>query len=67
LRDEPRFYFVHSYHWQCANADDELATAKYGYTFTAGVERGNILGVQFHPEKSHSYGLGLYENFLKYY
>jgi glutamine amidotransferase len=63
----PRFYFVHSYHWVCSNKEDELMTADYGYTFTAGVEKSNIIGVQFHPEKSHKYGLRLYENFLRFY
>ncbi len=63
----PRFYFVHSYHWECENPNDIMLTAEYGYSFTAGVEKENIIGVQFHPEKSHKYGLKLYENFLKYY
>jgi glutamine amidotransferase len=64
---DPRFYFVHSYHFLCSNQDDELLTAHYGYEFTAGVESTNIVGVQFHPEKSHKYGMRLYENFVKRY
>jgi len=64
---DPRFYFVHSYHIICNDQHDELLTCKYGYTFTAGIERGNILGVQFHPEKSHKYGMKLYENFIRFY
>jgi glutamine amidotransferase len=64
---DSRFYFVHSYHWVCSNADDELVRANYGYDFTAGIEHENIAGVQFHPEKSHKYGLRLFENFIKYF
>lgn len=64
---EPRFYFVHSYHLLLGNAEDVLATANYGYDFTVGIEHENILGVQFHPEKSHKYGMKLLENFVKYY
>lgn len=64
---EPRFYFVHSYHLQLENPSDELATANYGYDFTVGIEHENILGVQFHPEKSHKFGMKLLENFVKYY
>ena len=64
---DPRFYFVHSYHWVCDDISSELVSATYGYEFTAGVEQGNILGVQFHPEKSHKYGMRLYENFIRNY
>jgi len=42
-------------------------TASYGYEFTAGIERENIIGVQFHPEKSHSFGMKLFVNFIRYY
>ena len=65
--EELRFYFVHSFHVQLENVDDALFTAEYGYQFVAGVERSNILGVQFHPEKSHKYGMQLLENFMKKY
>ncbi|MBX2924892.1 MAG: imidazole glycerol phosphate synthase subunit HisH [Chitinophagaceae bacterium] len=67
MYEDPRFYFVHSYHWCCANSSNVLATALYGYEFTAGVEYNNIAGVQFHPEKSHKYGMKLLENFVKYF
>lgn len=67
MYDEPRFYFVHSYHLQLQNENDCLATATYAYNFSAGVEHDNIVGVQFHPEKSHKYGMKLLENFVKYY
>lgn len=67
MYDEPRFYFVHSYHLLLDNPADVLATANYGYDFTVGIEHENILGVQFHPEKSHKFGMKLLENFVKYY
>jgi glutamine amidotransferase len=65
--DEPRFYFVHSYHLQCKSAEDNLIEANYGYRFTAGVEHENIVGVQFHPEKSHKFGMKLLKNFVDLY
>ncbi len=64
---EPRYYFVHSYHAEINHSEDILVCADYGYRFVAGVERNNILGVQFHPEKSHRYGMKLLENFAKLY
>ncbi len=63
--EDPRYYFVHSYHVECKNPDNVLATADYGGRFTAALMRDNILGTQFHPEKSHSFGLRLIENFVK--
>jgi glutamine amidotransferase len=57
-------YFVHSYHAQCKNTSDVLATVDYGQTITAVVGRGNIMGTQFHPEKSQQTGLALLKNFL---
>lgn len=60
---EPRFYFVHSYHLLCENPEDITATGNYGYDFVASVQRKNIQGVQFHPEKSHRFGMKLYSNF----
>jgi len=67
MYDDPRFYFVHSFHLQLQNPSDALLTASYGYKFTAGIEHENILGVQFHPEKSHKYGMKLLENFVNNY
>lgn len=67
MPDEPRFYFVHSYHLALENSADVLVTANYGYQFAAGIEHENILGVQFHPEKSHKFGMKLLENFALYY
>lgn len=58
-----RFYFAHSFHVQVDNDADKLLTAHYGYDFTCGIERGNLAGVQFHPEKSHRFGMQLLKNF----
>jgi len=65
LGEEPRFYFVHSYHVQPDHPEDELLRANYGYDFTAAVSHDNIYGVQFHPEKSHKYGMKVLENFCR--
>lgn len=62
---EPRFYFVHSYHVETDDESVVTATANYGYQFTASVGSGHIHGVQFHPEKSHRFGMQLYSNFAK--
>jgi len=59
-----RFYFVHSYHVVCANQNNILATTSYGFNFTAAVIKENIIGVQFHPEKSHKFGMRLLKNFV---
>lgn len=61
--EERRFYFVHSYHMACDNPADILTTSNYGFDFTSAFERENIYGVQFHPEKSHKYGMRLLQNF----
>jgi len=63
LGDEPRFYYVHSYHFRIDDPDMVTSTAEHGYWFASGVAHGNILGVQFHPEKSHIYGKQLFKNF----
>lgn len=63
LPEDARFYFVHSYHIRCHDAADVAGTTTYGYPFTAAVRRGNITGVQFHPEKSHRFGLELLRRF----
>lgn len=60
------FYFVHSYHFACDNKEDVLATTDYGYEFPAIVGRKNVIGVQFHPEKSQKNGLQLIENFCQW-
>ena len=65
LEVEASFYFVHSYHARCADPADVSGTTHYGYDFHSAVQRGNIWGTQFHPEKSHRYGLRLLRNFLE--
>ncbi len=60
-----RFYFVHSYHFVFDKPEEVLATAKYGYEFACAFQKDNILGAQFHPEKSHRFGMKLFENFLE--
>jgi glutamine amidotransferase len=57
------FYFLHSYYFQCARPEDVLAEAEYGTRFSCAVNSGNVFGVQFHPEKSHSNGVRLLQNF----
>lgn len=64
--DEGRgFYFLHSYHFTCRREEDVLAVADYGGSFPAVVQRGNIIGTQFHPEKSHSNGINVLKNFAE--
>ncbi len=63
LGERPRFYFVHSYYVQPEEQSDTMLTATYGYDFTAAVNHDNIFGAQFHPEKSHKYGMKILENF----
>lgn len=65
--ENSRFYFAHSYHVQIENPEEELLSAYYGYEFTVGIEKGNIVGVQFHPEKSHRFGMQLLKNFGENY
>jgi glutamine amidotransferase len=64
LETGARFYFVHSYHYECEDQADELFKTHYGYDFISGVQRGNVMGVQFHPEKSHRFGMQLFRNFI---
>ena len=61
----PRYYFVHSYFVDCANQNDILCTTQYGQEFVSGFQHQNIFGFQFHPEKSHKFGMELLTNFCK--
>lgn len=64
-RSVPRYYFVHSYYAKCENKDNIIMTCTYsGVEFAAAVQQDNVFGVQFHPEKSHSFGLALLKNYL---
>lgn len=60
-----KFYFLHSYYFDNSVVKHEIAKSFYGYEFTCAVNSENIFGVQFHPEKSHSYGIKLLDNFSK--
>ncbi len=60
---EMRFYFIHSFHVMCADDSDIAAETNYGYYFTSAIQKGNIMGVQFHPEKSHKFGMAILRNF----
>lgn len=65
LDDQSRFYFVHSYHVCCKDPHDVLAVSNYGGEFVSVINRGNIFGVQFHPEKSHRFGMTVLGNFVR--
>jgi glutamine amidotransferase len=60
-----RFYFCHSYHMVCNDPADVLASATYGGDFVAMIQHDNIYGAQFHPEKSHRFGMALLHNFAE--
>jgi glutamine amidotransferase len=64
LGPDARFYFVHSFYFDCKNPEDALLQSVYGQSFTSGVQRSNVMGLQFHPEKSHRYGMQLIKNFV---
>jgi imidazole glycerol-phosphate synthase subunit HisH len=64
---DPRFYFVHSYYLRANDPDDVLTSTEYEIEFTSAVEKGNVLGAQFHPEKSHKFGMKLLKNFIDFY
>jgi glutamine amidotransferase len=64
LGADARFYFVHSFYFDCDQPDNTLLRSFYGAPFTSGVQHGNVMGVQFHPEKSHRYGMQLIKNFV---
>jgi glutamine amidotransferase len=65
IGERPRFYFVHSYYVEPDSKSAELLMAQYGHPFVAGISEDNIFGVQFHPEKSHRFGMKILENFAK--
>ena len=65
LGDDVRFYFLHSYYFQCRKKEDIIAVTNYNGEFACAVNSGNVFGVQFHPEKSHQWGICLLENFAR--
>lgn len=67
MYEDPRFYFVHSFYMKANQEQDVLTKTAHDFSFVSALERENILGVQFHPEKSHKFGMKLLENFVKYY
>lgn len=67
LDDDSWFYFVHNFHVVTDNNELVSMTSEYGYEYIVSLTKDNILGVQFHPEKSHKYGLRLLQNFIRYY
>jgi len=67
MYEDPKFYFVHSYFVKCEKQEDVLLTSNYIQDFHSGFEFENIIGVQFHPEKSHKFGMKLLTNFATNY
>ena len=65
LLPDSRFYFVHSFHVSCRRPENVAATTLHGYEFPSVVQRGHIMGTQFHPEKSHRFGMKLLQNFVR--
>ena len=65
IEERTRFYFVHSFFAQVKNQEHILFKTNHGITFHSGIQKENIIGFQFHPEKSHQYGLRLLESFLR--
>ena len=65
LHNDARFYFLHSYYFECDEPASVTATAGYGAEFGCAVRRDNVFGVQFHPEKSHHFGATLLKNFAE--
>jgi len=65
FQTEHRFYFVHSYHATVEDEKYSILKTKHGYVFDSAIQNDNVFGVQFHPEKSHRFGMKLLENFAK--
>jgi glutamine amidotransferase len=66
LEKDARFYFVHSYHVMCNRDEDVLGRTHYGYDFVSAIQKENIMGTQFHPEKSHKFGKTLLKSFVEF-
>lgn len=65
LDNNSRFYFVHSYYVSCENKNEILTLTNYGGNFVSSFQSDNIIGVQFHPEKSHKFGMSIFRNFIE--
>jgi glutamine amidotransferase len=65
LEKDAIFYFLHSFYFKCNNPNDSIAVSDYGLSFSSAINKDNIYGIQFHPEKSHQYGEILLHNFAK--
>ena len=63
--DETRFYFVHSYFVKVENEKNSILKTSYGVEFDSAIQKDNIYGAQFHPEKSHKFGMKFFENFAR--
>lgn len=63
--NENKYYFVHSFYVKTENPDHTIIECKYGHVFAAGIRKENIYGTQFHPEKSHKFGMKIFQNFSK--
>ncbi len=62
-----KFYFVHSYYVETNNPSDNLLYSNYGNEFVSAFQKENIIGLQFHPEKSHKFGINLFNKFINQY
>jgi glutamine amidotransferase len=65
LEQDARFYFLHSYYFEPRDSAAVLASSDYGGSFCCATRQGNVMGVQFHPEKSHQWGIRLLKNFAE--
>ena len=65
-KEKHKFYFAHSFYAVCDKIENQVGTTNYGFNFASSIEKNNIYGVQFHPEKSHNFGKSFLKNFYKY-